>query len=119
MAKSFWARFVRNRPAVFGLAVRLAEQVLFQHGEKVGDDEPYFLLRPVAACLLVACLGLWWRGTARAAQAVAVFDKIAGHLGLTRRDAQGPDNEAPRRDRRGLMSRTLRTLNRMVRGTKG
>jgi O-antigen biosynthesis protein len=36
------------------------------------------------ALLLGLCLGAWWRGTRRAAQAVAVFDAMAMRLGLCR-----------------------------------
>jgi GT2 family glycosyltransferase len=35
-----------------------------------------------AAVLLAACLGLWWRGTYRASQAVAVVDRSAKDLGM-------------------------------------
>src|SRR5262249_55336427 len=32
------------------------------------------------------CLGLWWRGTRRAAHVVAIFDSLARDLGLARCD---------------------------------
>ena len=40
----------------------------------------------LGACAAVAslCLGLWWRGTRRASQVVAVFDTVATGMGLVR-----------------------------------
>jgi GT2 family glycosyltransferase len=40
----------------------------------------------VAAGLLGGCLGLWWRGTSRARQVLALFDHWADQLGLFRCD---------------------------------
>ena len=47
-----------------------------------------------AALLFSFCLGAWWRGTRRAAQAIAVFDAMAVRLGLCRCPvALGPSAE--------------------------
>ena len=43
-------------------------------------------LLATCAGLWALCLGLWWRGTRRAAQVVAVFDLLARSLGLARCD---------------------------------
>jgi len=48
-----------------------------------------FQLWPVAVAagaFLAAGLGLWWRGTSRAAQAMCLVDRCAGELGLIRCD---------------------------------
>ncbi|HEY7158026.1 MAG TPA: glycosyltransferase, partial [Gemmataceae bacterium] len=46
----------------------------------------------VAAAILLLCGGLWWRGTCRASQVVAVVDHLAGGLGLVR---CAPSPQAP------------------------
>lgn len=44
-----------------------------------------------AALLLGGVLALWWAGTRRAAQALAVFDVMAARLGLVRCETEGAD----------------------------
>jgi hypothetical protein len=60
----------------------------------------------LGACLGICavCLGVWWRGTRRASQAIAVFDAKAGDLGLIRCDPAGrriEDRESRIEDRKG------------------
>src|SRR5439155_18241215 len=43
----------------------------------------------------VLCLGAWWRGSYRAAQAVAIVDTAAANLGLLRLDPNLGRNEKP------------------------
>jgi hypothetical protein len=41
-------------------------------------------LPAAGAVIVLACAGLWWRGTARAARAATLFDTLARELGMTR-----------------------------------
>jgi hypothetical protein len=45
---------------------------------------PLWPVAGVAAALVALCGGLWWRGTVRASQAMAVVDYLACGLGLVR-----------------------------------
>ncbi len=48
-----------------------------------------------AVLLLAACVGVWWRGTCRASQAMAVVDFLATELGLVRCEPSPPQQQAP------------------------
>ena len=48
------------------------------------------LLLGAFAAVASLCLGLWWRGTRRASQIVAVFDAVAIGMGLSRCQALQP-----------------------------
>jgi GT2 family glycosyltransferase len=47
----------------------------------------------VSGLFLAFCPAVWWRGSYRAAHATAVFDRLAGEIGLVPCDAAGPASE--------------------------
>jgi GT2 family glycosyltransferase len=77
----------RLRPSwylrLLGLAIVLAGGAtlasLLRPGGEVGAALP-----AAGALIVLACAGLWWRGTARAARAVTLIDAVARELGMIR-----------------------------------
>jgi GT2 family glycosyltransferase len=69
-------------------AITLVAAAAVVHGAALGQDlltgASAWAAAAGAALLFGFCLGAWWRGTRRAAQVVAVFDAMAGRLGLCR-----------------------------------
>ena len=78
----------------------------------LGAGLPMWSAGAAAGALVALGLGLWWRGTHRAAQAVAVFDALAADLGMIRCESPA---ERPRR-RRGLLGRLGRLFGRRQAG---
>jgi GT2 family glycosyltransferase len=71
----------------------------------LGAGLPLWPATVAAAALVAVGLGLWWRGTTRAAQAVAVFDALAADLGMIRCKRAAAARGEVKQRRRGLLGR--------------
>ncbi len=71
-----------------------------------------------AAILLVICIALWGRGTQRASQVVAIFDALAEQLRLVRCGAPSCPQKPISAERRGMLSRACRWLDRLAQPSK-